>query len=272
MSYDPNQPQPPDSGQPGQPQQPPYGQPQPPYGQPGQPQQPPYGQPQPPYGQPGQPQQPPYEQPQPPYGQPGQPPYEQQWGQQPQSQYGQPPYGQPQQPPQDYAPTQYVAPAYGAQPAPGYIPPQQRRSRRGLWIALAIIGGLIVLSCAVCGILFATGVGFFAKTVAGPAIVVNQYYSAVEKQDYHTAFSYISTNLTASNGQNLTQELYTTAAQALDTVKGKVTNFSVGSISTTNNVASVTVSVTRAGASPYDVHLQLQQVNGAWKITSYDNI
>ncbi len=240
MSYDPNQPQPPDSGQ----------------------------QPQPPYGQPGQPQQ---------------PPYEQQWGQQPQSQYGQPPYGQPQQPPyeqqwgqqppQDYAPTQYVAPAYGAQPAPGYMPPQQPgRSRRGLWIALAIIGGLIVLSCGVCGILFATGVGFFAKTVAGPAITVNQYYSAVEKQDYNTAFSYISTNLTASNGQTLTHELYTTAAQALDTVKGKVTNFSVGSISTSNNVASVTVSVTRGSASPYDVHLQLQQINGSWKITSYDNI
>ncbi len=148
MSYDPNQPQPPDSGQ----------------------------QPQPPYGQPGQPQQ---------------PPYEQQWGQQPQSQYGQPPYGQPQQPPyeqqwgqqppQNYAPTQYVAPAYGAQPAPGYMPPQQpKRSRRGLWIALAVIGGLIVLSCGVCGILFATGVGFFAKTVAGPAITVNQYYSEHE--------------------------------------------------------------------------------------------
>ena len=240
MSYDPNQPQPPDSGQ----------------------------QPQPPYGQPGQPQQ---------------PPYEQQWGQQPQSQYGQPPYGQPQQPPyeqqwgqqppQGYAPTQYVAPAFGAQPAPGYMPPQQPgRSRRGLWIALAIIGGLIVLSCGVCGILFATGVGFFAKTVAGPAITVNQYYSAVEKQDYNTAFSYISTNLTASNGQTLTHELYTTAAQALDTVKGKVTNFSVGSISTSNNVASVTVSVTRGSASPYDVHLQLQQINGSWKITSYDNI
>src|SRR5436190_9828691 len=114
MSYDPNQPQPPDSGQ----------------------------------------------QPQSPYGQPQQPPYEQQWGQQPQSQYGQPPYGQPQQPPyeqqwgqqppQNYAPTQYVAPAYGTQPAPGYILPQPKRSRRGLWIALAIIGGLIVLSCGVC--------------------------------------------------------------------------------------------------------------------------
>jgi hypothetical protein len=222
MSYDPNQPQPPDSGQ----------------------------QPQPSYGQP-----PSY------YGQPQQPPFEQQWGQ---------------QPPQDYAPTQNVAPAYGTQSVPGYpgyIPPQQpKRSRRGLWIVLAIIGGLVVLGCAACGILFATGVGFFAKTVAGPAIVVNQYYGAVEKQDYSTAYSYISTNLNAANGQNLTQQLYTTAAQALDTVKGKVSNYSVGNVSATNNTTSVTVSVTRANAPPYDVHLELQQVNGAWKITSYDNI
>src|SRR6266513_481063 len=244
MSYDPNQP--PDSGQ--QPQ-------------------PPYGQPQPPYGQPGQPQS----------------PYEQQWGQQPPPQYGQPPYGQPQQhpyqqqwgqqPPQDYAPTQYVAPAYGAQPVPGYAPPQQPgRSRRGLWIALAIIVGLIVLGCAVCGILFANGVGFFAKTVAGPAITVDQYYTAVKNQDYNTAYSYISPNTTTSTGKTLTQQLYTVAAQGLDTLKGKVTNFSVGSVSTSNNVASVTVSVTRGSDSPYDVHLQLQQVNGSWKIISYDNI
>jgi hypothetical protein len=137
---------------------------------------------------------------------------------------------------------------------------------------LGIIGGLIVLSCAVCGILFVTGVGFFAKTVAAPALVANQYYSAVEKQDYNTAFSYISTNLTASNGQALTQELYTTAGQALDKVKGNVTSFSVGVPSVTNNTASMTVTVTRASTPAYDVHLQLQQVNGSWKITSYDNI
>lgn len=108
--------------------------------------------------------------------------------------------------------------------------------------------------------------------MAAPAITVNQYYNAVEKQDYTTAYSYISTNLTTSNGQNLTQEIYSSAAKGLDTLKGKVTNFSVGTPSITNNVASVTVSVTRGSASPYDVHLQLQQVNGSWKITSYDNI
>ena len=152
-------------------------------------------------------------------------------------------------------------------------PPQQPgRSRRGLWIALAIIVGLIVLGCAVCGILFANGVGFFAKTVAGPAITVDQYYTAVKNQDYNAAYSYISPNTTTSTGKTLTQQLYTVAAQGLDTLKGKVTNFSVGSVSTSNNVASVTVSVTRGSDSPYDVHLQLQQVNGSWKIISYDNI
>jgi hypothetical protein len=260
MSYDPNQPQQPDSGQqpqppyeqPGQPQPPPYG--QPPYGQPGQPQPPPYGQP--PYGQPGQPQPPPY----------GQPPNEQQWGQQPPTYYGQP--GQPQQPPYG----QQWGQQYGAQPAPAYMPPQQpRQSRRALWIVLGIIGGLIVLSCALCGIFFVAGIGFFAKTVAGPVIAVNQYYDAVKKQDYSTAFSYISANSTVLNGQTVTQDLYTTAAQAVDTAKGKVTNYSVGVPSVTNNTASVTVTVTRASATAYDVQLQLQQVNGSWKITSINN-
>ena len=78
--------------------------------------------------------------------------------------------------------------------------------------------------------------------------------------------------MTTSTGQTLTQDLYTTAAQALDLAKGKVTNYSVGNISSSNNVTSVAVTVTRANAPPYVVQLQLQQVNGSWKITSYDNI
>jgi hypothetical protein len=99
-----------------------------------------------------------------------------------------------------------------------------------------------------------------------------QYYTAIEHQEYTTAYSYMAPNLTASNGQPLTQELYTTAAQALDTVKGQVTSYSVGSTSVSNNVESVTVIVTRGRTPAYDVHLQLQQINGSWKITSYDNI
>jgi hypothetical protein len=123
----------------------------------------------------------------------------------------------------------------------------------------------------VCGILFATGAAFFAKTVAGPALVVNQYYSAVEKQDYSTAYSYLNTNSIVLNGQTVTQELYTTVAQTVDTAKGNVSHYSVGNISVTNNTASVTVTVTRASTPAYDVQLQLEQVNGTWKIISFNN-
>jgi hypothetical protein len=124
----------------------------------------------------------------------------------------------------------------------------------------------------VCGIFFALGIGFFAKTVGAPVNTANQYYNAIKSQNYTSAYSYLDTNLTASNGQPLTQDLYTTAAQGLDTEKGTVSSFSIGNISVTNDTASVTVSVKRANAPAYDVHLQLRQVNGTWKITSYDGI
>lgn len=136
-----------------------------------------------------------------------------------------------------------------------------------------------MLSCAVSGILFANGVGFFSKPVADPTIVVNQYYSAVEKQDYSTAYSYLAPNRITTNGQAVTQESYTSAAQALDTTKGNVTNYSIGNISYNFDIndhntetASVTVTVTRANGSSYDVHLKLQQVNVSWIIISSDNI
>lgn len=63
-----------------------------------------------------------------------------------------------------------------------------------------------------------------------------------------------------------------TAAQALDVGKGKVSSYTIGSPSVNNNVTSLTVTVTRANAKAYDVHLQLKQVNGTWKIISFDNI
>ena len=133
--------------------------------------------------------------------------------------------------------------------------------------------GLIVLSCATCGILFALGVGPLVNivgSIAGPTYTVSQYYNAVEKQDYTTAYSYLSTNLI--DKAPLTQELYTTGAQGLDTVKGKVTSYTIGQISPNGNITSITVSVTRANAPAYNVQLQLEQVNGTWKITRFDNI
>lgn len=53
-------------------------------------------------------------------------------------------YGQPQQPQQ-----QWGQPPYGVSPSPDFGQPQQpkTRSRRRLWITLAVLGGIVALSC-----------------------------------------------------------------------------------------------------------------------------
>ncbi len=233
------------------PQQPPREQPgnqytqQPPFEQ--RYQQPPQGHPQ--YGQPQQfgpvPQNPAFGQPQ----QFGQQP---QYAQQPpigQPQYGQPPYGQP----------------------PVYTQPQpQKRSLRWLWITLGVVGGLLVLGCAACGILGALGVNLFAQA-AQPAVVAGQYYGAVSQQDYTKAYSYLDTSSVSVQGQTLTPQAYTQAAQVLDTTQGKVTKASPTSYNVTNDTATVTMAVTR-GSATYDAHLQLKKIGNDWKIVSVDKL
>src|SRR2546430_8403829 len=66
-----------------------------------------------------------------------------------------------QQPPYDpNQPTWQGLPQQSLPSSPGWQPPQPlppKKSRRRLWIILAIIGGILALSCATCGI-----VGAFA--------------------------------------------------------------------------------------------------------------
>lgn len=218
-----------------------------------------------PYGQQGQSGQPQQGQSPPPYGQPQQPPWEQ-----PQPPYGQPEYNATQP---GYSPTQpvYNPAQYGGLP-PGYMPPPQqqqpKKSRRWLWITLGIIGGLVVLGCVGCGITAALGIGFFAK-VAGPTVAATEYYQAIKTQDYNTAYSYWDTTNATVQGRQLSQQAFVTLAQLADTTEGPVKNFSIQP--DTNNPSLVTVTVTRNGA-PYNVQLQLQQVNGNWKITKANNI
>ena len=80
-----------------------------------------------------------------------------QWGQQPPPQYRQSPYGQL---------------PYEVSPIPDSRPPQQpkKRSRRWLWITLAIIGGLIALGCI--ALFVALSVGSFVR-LAGPVTNLN---------------------------------------------------------------------------------------------------
>lgn len=209
------------------------------------------------YNDPNQPQPPPYEQP----GQ-AEPPY-------PQPPYGQPPPQWGQQPPPQYNPAQYGAPPnYNYMPPPNYASPP-KKSRRWLWITLAIIGGILVLGCVVCGVLAATGIGFFAK-VAQPALVATEYYTAIKNQNYSQAYTYLDTSSVTVQGQQASEALFTTAAQAVDQQRGTVSNFSI--VPNTNDPSTVSVTVTRARSSPYVVNLRLKQEGNNWKIISADGI
>jgi len=210
------------------------------------------------YNDPNQPQQNPFGQQPPPYGQPP---------------YGQPqqqPYGQPQQPQYGQPAQQYGTPQYGIPPIPTYGPPQQppKKRRRWPWIVLGIVV-VLVLVCGGGGLLLANFL-----THNGATDAANQYYTAVEHQDYNTAFTYLDASHLTLNGQGLTQELYVQGAKLFDQAKGKLTAYSISSTSLNSNngvnTAMLTVSETRNG-SAYDVHVQLQQEGGAWKITSLDN-
>jgi len=76
------------------------------------------------------------------------------------TQYPQPPmgYGSPQQPyPQQPQWNQPPPPQYSGQPVQYFIPPQQpKKSRTWLWITLAIIGSVVLLSCGLCALVIVT--------------------------------------------------------------------------------------------------------------------
>lgn len=216
---------------------------------------------------------------QPTYGGPQDPSELPPYGQQPPMGHVPPPYGPEYVPPQQQPPYQQPPqqqPQYGMPPMPNYAQPQQlpKRSLRWLWITLGIIGGIIILSCAGCVVASVFGIGFLAKTVGQPAVVVTNYYQAIKQQDYAKAFTYLDTGAIAlPNGQQATETAFTTAAQTLDQAQGTVTSYAPSNIQVNNGIATITMTVTRQHSpSSYQVHLELKQEGNDWKITRIDNI
>jgi hypothetical protein len=205
----------------------------------------------------GQPQQPPY----------GQPPTQPSGQGQPQQGYGQPPYQGPTQP---YGQPPYGQIQYGG-PPPNYAQPPQKKSRKWLWITLAIIGGVLVLGCGGCVIASAVGINILGN-VAGPTVTANAYYQAIKDQDYNKAYTYWDTSkVTSVGGQQVTQGAFVQLGQLDDKLRGAVTSFSQTNESTNGDTATATMSVTRNG-STYPVQLQMHKVGSDWKITSANNI
>jgi len=126
-----------------------------------------------------------------------------------------------------------------------------------------------VLSCGACVLLF----GGLGLLVGGVNTTVNQYYQAVEQQNYATAYGYLRVESFTRGNQNIvaSENTYASIASTLDNQNGKVTSHNIKSTNITNNVATVLVDVTRGGRT-YQVNLQLQKFGNDWKITRFDNV
>jgi len=195
----------------------------------------------------------------PPY--PGAAPQQSPYGQSP---YGQPPYGQP-----PYAPPQ-VYPGY-----PGYpVPPQpQKNSNRTLWIILSVVGGVLVLACVSCVVIFGVLIGQvvnspgFASTIA-----VTSFCADERNQQYAQAYSLLSSSMQSQR----TQSDFVQRSESLDTSQGTISQCQpapAGNLQAGDTSASFSVTVTRgAGSTATTTNgtITLVKESGSWKVDNID--
>jgi hypothetical protein len=146
-------------------------------------------------------------------------------------------------------------------PFPGYTQPP-RRSHRWVWITV----GIVALFCIVGGALLVWGASQVFTTYYNSAYrASDMYYSAIKHQDYSQAYSYLGSHLQSE----YSLQAFTQAAQQQDAVAGTVSSYNMPNFPT-GEPASITLTVTRANGTTYDVHLVLQQEGGGWKVTAFD--
>lgn len=128
----------------------------------------------------------------------------------------------PQPAPQAYPPYQ----PYPGQYAPPPMPP--KKSNRTLWVVLGSIGGVLLLLCVACSVLAVVLGGQIGKQlgpVFGASTTLVNFCTAMQEQDYTTAYAQFSTDLQG----RVTEDEFTTNATKLDADQGRVTNCSTSS-------------------------------------------
>jgi hypothetical protein len=154
-------------------------------------------------------------------------------------------------------------PQYDVPTLPSYTMAQPRqKSPGGLWTVLTIIGGVVVLGLV--AFLVVSLISGFAT--AGPRNAVDGFYKAYEQQDYARAYTYLATSGVSIQGQQITQQVFVQASQAIDKVVGPVTKHNITNVQVNNDTATVTVDVTR-GTSTMTENIRLSKIANDWKIT-----
>jgi hypothetical protein len=162
-----------------------------------------------------------------------------------------PPYAQ-----QPYLPPGYpgIYPGYPG-PIPGQVyappaPPAQRVSRRTLWIIVSVLLILGVVGGGVAAYVF-----FIRST---PEKTADTYCNALQGQDYHSAYSQLSSSLQRTESESD----FTGAQRAV----GSVTTCTHSSANVTGNEATMNLTQISSGQT-YTGIVSLIQENNNWKIS-----
>jgi hypothetical protein len=191
----------------------------------------------------------------------------------PMGQWGAPPPGYPRFAQGQSYPEQQPPPYF---PGPPPIQPQPKQANgwlTALWITLGLV---IALSCGLCGWAGVTYMSAFsgvATSIGSSQNIINNYYDALQNQNYSQAYSYLQPQGSISG---LTQDQFTQDAQQADAQHGKILRYTPGQLqSKFGNHGSIQftddVQIVREHKQ-YTAHLTLGMVNGKLQILSYDTL
>ncbi len=163
-------------------------------------------------------------------------------------------------------PPPYIGESYGLtqggyapyQPAPVPVPaqaPVKKPSRRGLWITLSAVVGLLLLGAIVLGVF-----GYVNRST--PTKTLNAFCSALKSGDYQVAYDQFSSGLQAKYGS----EAQFAAGFSNNGGLGKVTNCIVNNAD--DGAGTGTISYNLSGGSTLVVDYTLVYENGASKINA----
>lgn len=131
---------------------------------------------------------------------------------------------------------------------------------------------LLALIFAGVGLLEAL-VGLLLRLLPGsvsPATsLVNQYLTALENQDYATAFQCLDLYMGSPLGQTITQSEFIERAQAYDAEHGRITGYALAGVQINPSRRVYTIKVTR-GSGAYRTRLRLSGQGYNWRIVGFD--
>ncbi len=156
---------------------------------------------------------------------------------------------------------------------------QKQGSPRRLRMVLVVLGVVLLVPMVLTlGIIVSLWYAESHQPTVGDAMNASgQYYKAIQRHDYTTAYSSLDRHATITVQSRPvvmnSVDTLATASQALNTQDGMISSYTAtdGNFEQGSHIVDLTMKVTRTGQS-YEVHLKLELVSGDWKILSADGV